>query len=303
MTSDSPVVIEAAINGETPRSRNSNVPRTPGEIAADALRSLDAGASILHNHSGDVLFQSNTRHAVEPYLRAWEPVLAQRPDALFYPTMGGGGPHITCEDRYAHVPALCEAGVLRMGLGSLRYGRAFPEFKELNDAVEVKLEAKYLRPGVAVLGIENEDSWGIPELLILNSVYEKGVASISALERRLEKLVGAPLAVIAEATSAIQQVEICGTKAGVFVRVVPAWKAFMSVEKIFRASPSSEKYVRLFRYLRTHGEASNADLTELLGHSHSSQTSKFLRETNFVERHGSGPRARWRITDILTQIA
>ena len=125
MTSDSPVVIEAAINGETPRSRNSNVPRTPGEIAADALRSLDAGASILHNHSGDVLFQSNTRHAVEPYLRAWEPVLAQRPDALFYPTMGGGGPHITCEDRYAHVPALCEAGVLRMGLvdpGSLNFG-------------------------------------------------------------------------------------------------------------------------------------------------------------------------------------
>lgn len=53
-------------------------------------------------------------------------------------------------------------GVLRMGLGSLRYGRAFPEFREQSDAVEVKMAAKNLRPGVAVLGIENRETWGTP---------------------------------------------------------------------------------------------------------------------------------------------
>ncbi|MGI9420898.1 MAG: RNA-binding domain-containing protein [Geminicoccaceae bacterium] len=72
-------------------------------------------------------------------------------------------------------------GVLRMGLGSLRYGRAFPEFREHSDAIEVIMEAEYLRPGIAVLWIENPE-WGVPELLALNSVYEKGFVTVSDLE-------------------------------------------------------------------------------------------------------------------------
>lgn len=186
-------------------------------------------------------------------------------------------------------------GVLRMGLGSLRYGRAFPEFREQSNAVEVKLEAKYLRPAIAVLGIRNADDWGIPELLMLNSVYETGVVSIDILERRLGKLVDSPLEEIERSVQHIPQVEICGSKDGIFVRVLPAWKSFMAVGRIFRASPSSDNYVQLYRYLRTHGEASNADLTDFLGYGYSSQTSKFLRDTKFVERHGNGPSARWSI--------
>jgi ATP-dependent DNA helicase RecG len=186
-------------------------------------------------------------------------------------------------------------GVLRMGIGSLRYGRAFPEFREQSDAVEVKLEAKYLRPAIAVLSIEHSEEWGIPELLILNSVYETGVVALESLERRLEKLVDSPLDAIVNAVERIPQVEICGTKDGVFIRVISSWKSFLSVSRIFRASPSSENYVKLYSYLRTHGEASNADLTDLLGYNHSSQTSKFLRDTKFVERYGNGPSARWRI--------
>lgn len=186
-------------------------------------------------------------------------------------------------------------GVLRMGLGSLRYGRAFPEFREQSDAVEVKMEAKYLRPRVAVLGIQNRESWGIPELLIINSVYETGVVSIQDLEARLRRLVDSPFQAIEKAVERIPQVEICGNQDGVFVRVVPSWKNFLSVGKTFRLTPSSSNYVKLFRYLLGHGEASNSDLTELLGYNHSSQTSKFLREANFVERRGSGRNARWRI--------
>lgn len=188
-------------------------------------------------------------------------------------------------------------GVLRMGVGSLRYGRAFPEFREQSDAVEVKLEAKYLRPAIAVLSIKNSEDWGIPELLILNSVYETGVVALEDLERRLEKLVDSPLDTIVSSVGHIPQVEICGSKDGLFVRVVPAWKAYLSVSRIFRVSPSSQNYVDMFRYIRTHGEASNADLTDLLGYNYSSQTSKFLRETKFVERHGNGPSARWRIVE------
>jgi len=49
-----PVVIEAAINGETRPERNPNAPRKPEEIVADVFRCLDAGASILHAHAEDI---------------------------------------------------------------------------------------------------------------------------------------------------------------------------------------------------------------------------------------------------------
>lgn len=125
MNREAPVIIEAALNGETSRRRNPNVPRKPEEVALEARRCLEAGAAILHNHNDDPVLQGSSRHAADPYLRAWRPVLEARPDALFYPTMGGGGSHVTCEERYAHVPELCEAGVLRIGLvdpGSVNIG-------------------------------------------------------------------------------------------------------------------------------------------------------------------------------------
>ena len=187
-------------------------------------------------------------------------------------------------------------GVLRMGLGSLRYGRAFPEFWEQSDSVEVKMEASYLRPGVAVLGIQNRE-WGIPELLIINSVYETGFATIQDLEIRLRRLVSSPFQAIEKAVNLMPQVEICGNRDGVFIRAVSSWKKFLSVGKTFRIVPSSKNYVKLFQYIRAHGEASNSDLTELLGYNYSSQTSKFLREANFVERIGSGRNAKWRIIE------
>lgn len=124
-THDQPVIIEAALNGGTPKSRNPNVPRTPGEIAADALRCLRAGASIIHNHNDDALFGGTGVLDPAPYAEAWRAILAERPDALLYPTMAGGGGHTTAEQRIGHVVALAEAGLLRMGLvdpGSVSLG-------------------------------------------------------------------------------------------------------------------------------------------------------------------------------------
>jgi len=185
-------------------------------------------------------------------------------------------------------------GVLRMGIGSLRYGRAFPEFREQSRSVEVKLDAQFIRPAIAVLSIRNPE-WGIPELMVLNSVYETGAVALPVLERRLAPLVDSPLEAIERSVEHMPQVEICGTKDGVFVRVLPTWRILMNVGRVFRVSQSSDNYVKLYRYLRTHGEASNADLSDQLGYSYSSQTSAFLRNAKFVERRGNGPSARWLI--------
>ena len=104
-----PVIIEAAVNGTTQKDRNPHVPRSPEEIAADAIACLEAGASIIHNHTDDpVLDMVTPAHDAGPYIDAWRPVLERFPDALLYPTMTGGGPHTTVEKRYAHIPALAE---------------------------------------------------------------------------------------------------------------------------------------------------------------------------------------------------
>jgi uncharacterized protein (DUF849 family) len=115
-----PVIIEAAINGVTTRARNPHVPRTPEEIAADGLRCIDAGAAIVHNHLDE--FSLDGAAAAERYLEGWRPLLAKRPDAIVYPTVGFGG---SVEARYDHIDRLAGSGLMRMGLldpGSVNLG-------------------------------------------------------------------------------------------------------------------------------------------------------------------------------------
>ncbi len=121
----SPVIIEAALNGATPKSRNAAVPRTPDEVASDAVRCIDAGASIIHNHNDDAVIGARPTHDAEPYLEAWRQILKQRPETILYPTMGSGGPGTDVRARYSHIETLAEAGVLGQGLvdpGSVNLG-------------------------------------------------------------------------------------------------------------------------------------------------------------------------------------
>ena len=115
-----PVIIEAAINGQTTKATNPNVPRAAEEIAADAIACIEAGAAVIHNHvdrmgvPGDV--------AAEAYLDAWRPVLAARADALVYPTVNIGAQG---QFDYGHVTPLAASGLLRMSLcdpGSVNLG-------------------------------------------------------------------------------------------------------------------------------------------------------------------------------------
>ena len=126
MTDKRPLIIEVALNGGTPKVRNRNVPRSVAEIVEDGLACLEAGASIVHNHNDEqVIGGENGVHAAAPYIEAWRAILAKRPDALLYPTMASASPRTNIEERYAHIPALAEAGVLRLGLidpGSVNVG-------------------------------------------------------------------------------------------------------------------------------------------------------------------------------------
>ena len=83
--SETPVVLEVALNGLTGPEKNRHVPRTPAELRRDALACLDAGAAILHAHSPDM--RATGEDAARDYLAAWAPLLAERPDLLWYPTL------------------------------------------------------------------------------------------------------------------------------------------------------------------------------------------------------------------------
>ena len=124
MANDEPVLIEAVINGVATKEWNPNVPRSVAEVRDEIHAVLDAGASMVHNHPGD---DATGHNGYDFYVAAWTPVLEARPGAIVYPTLGGGA---TYHDRFGHVPALAEAGLLHVGpidAGSVNLGAMGPD--------------------------------------------------------------------------------------------------------------------------------------------------------------------------------
>ena len=119
-----PAIIEVAINGITSPEINPNVPLSPEAIAAEALACLDGGAAIIHTHNHDISLTGEA--AAGPYIEAMTPVLATRPDALWYPTLTSGD-H---QAKYAHMTMIAAELSLRMVAvdpGSTNIGGAGPD--------------------------------------------------------------------------------------------------------------------------------------------------------------------------------
>jgi len=134
-----PLVIAVSINGEKTKQDNPNVPRSHDDIVATALACYDAGASILHAHNSDTgqLGQA----AADDYLAAWRRVKAQRPDALWYPTLTRGGgqhlEHVKCIDDEIGLEFACvdpgAVGIARLDQDGLPVGRYY-----LNDFDQIR---------------------------------------------------------------------------------------------------------------------------------------------------------------------
>jgi uncharacterized protein (DUF849 family) len=117
-----PCIIEVAVNGTTRPERNPNVPLAPADIVADSLRCLDAGAGIIHLHNGVMRLPSHEAAAL--YLEAIGPILAARPGALLYPTIGSGA---DMAEKLGHFEELVRHVPLRIGIfdpGSMIMGWA-----------------------------------------------------------------------------------------------------------------------------------------------------------------------------------
>jgi uncharacterized protein (DUF849 family) len=104
-----PLIIEAAINGSTPRTHNPHVPKTPEEVAAVAIECIDAGATVIHSHIEKLSVLG--RPAAEEYMAAYRAIVAARPDAILCPTAGAGG---TLKERWEHTEIIGGTGLIKM---------------------------------------------------------------------------------------------------------------------------------------------------------------------------------------------
>jgi hypothetical protein len=184
-------------------------------------------------------------------------------------------------------------GVQRISLNSLKYGREMPIFSDSSGSVTVNMQAKFSRPGIFVLSDIYSSECGISEYVIMNLLYKIGYVSVSSVLLSLSRIEDDPWLAAKRATNNLPFVELSGDQTGVYVRIQPSWNNLFEVQKSYRVSRSSDKYVALYNFLREHGSGSNADISGLLGYAHSSQTSRFLRDTLWVRRSGNGPSAVW----------
>jgi 3-keto-5-aminohexanoate cleavage enzyme len=81
---DEPVMIESHLNGVRTKRMNPNTPVTYEELIEDSIRCWDAGATAIHVHNSN--FDLLGKAAFDDYMIAWKPILAQRPDMIWYPT-------------------------------------------------------------------------------------------------------------------------------------------------------------------------------------------------------------------------
>jgi uncharacterized protein (DUF849 family) len=115
-TTENPLIIEASLNGATSKIQNPSVPYSDEEIVVDAIACMDAGATLIHNHTDESIFGGSGELDYERYARPWRTLLSIRPDAILTPTMPVGQEGVPVETRYRHVERMAQEGLLAQGL-------------------------------------------------------------------------------------------------------------------------------------------------------------------------------------------
>ncbi len=81
---DTPVMVEAHINGVRSKMYNPRIPTDHEEIAEEAIRCWEAGATAIHAHNTNIALHG--REAADDYLRSWKSVLEKYPEVFWYST-------------------------------------------------------------------------------------------------------------------------------------------------------------------------------------------------------------------------
>jgi 3-keto-5-aminohexanoate cleavage enzyme len=105
-----PVIIEVALNGATSRDRNPNAPQDQQALIEDAIRCIEAGASVVHTHAPDISIAG--KDGAQQYLEHFQPIAERFPAAILYPTLVFAD---SVEEKTSHIEPLAQAFPLKMG--------------------------------------------------------------------------------------------------------------------------------------------------------------------------------------------
>jgi len=115
------IIIEAALNEQSSKADNPNVPLAAEECAADALRCAEAGAAIVHFHARDPVSGALLSPGTETYAEAMRLIRDERPDLLVYPTYTTAP---TAAERFAHILARADDPAVRLRSATIDPGAA-----------------------------------------------------------------------------------------------------------------------------------------------------------------------------------
>lgn len=131
------LIIEARVNEYAPRDRNHHVPWSQVEIARDAARCREAGASAVHFHARKS--DGSPEHSYESYRDTVRAIRAES-DILIHPTLGYVTLNAPAEERLSNIRRLVEDGcapdIAPMDMGSTNVsviddtGRYVPAMEE-----------------------------------------------------------------------------------------------------------------------------------------------------------------------------
>ena len=137
------VWIEVSLNGAWSRKLQPGIPDTVEAIVAEGIACARAGAAIVHTHAYE-----DGKHVFDwqVYARIIEGIRAEI-DVPVYPSYPATEPGMTAEQRFAHVEALVERGLLEFAVvdpGSVNFTTAIttaearPAFTYLNPEAHVR---------------------------------------------------------------------------------------------------------------------------------------------------------------------
>src|SRR5579862_2685313 len=107
------VMIEAATNGLAKRNLNPNIPYSPAEIAADAIATSRAGASLIHFHVRDP--DGEWSHDIDMYKEVMRLTRKYNNPPIMWPTFGGGS---EVAQRFRHYTALAASPDTKPDVGT-----------------------------------------------------------------------------------------------------------------------------------------------------------------------------------------
>ena len=131
MNAKDKVVISCALTGVIAnRNQCPHIPYTPEEIAEEAKRAHDAGASVVHIHAREEDGAPSLR--VEVFQKIYDEVKKRTPVLINFSTGAIGVPPA---ERIAHIPAI-KPDIAALNMGTLNYAKYSPKRKNFVFSIE-----------------------------------------------------------------------------------------------------------------------------------------------------------------------